>query len=99
MSRPRVFISYSRKDRRLEDGLADQLKVFESAGAIEVWDDRKLRPGDQWSPSIELAINKSSAAVLFISPKFLTSTYIMGNEVPHIRSRLLGGRIAVLPIL
>src|SRR5690242_884245 len=99
MSRPQIFMSYSRKDRRLEDDLADQIRVLERGRGIKVWDDQNIRAGDEWSPKLENEINKSSVAVLMISARFLTSSYIMTKELEHVMSRRDLGKLEVVPVL
>jgi hypothetical protein len=99
MSRPQIFMSYARKDKGLEGDLKEQLEVLERARGIKVWDDRKIRSGDEWSPKLELEINKSSVAILMITARFLNSSYIQETELPYMMSRRDIGKLEVVPVL
>lgn len=67
-SSPRVFISYSHKDRSVTSYIADQLK---RAGA-KIWiDSEKIRPGDSIGLLVRSAINAADA-VIFVLPPYMT---------------------------
>jgi TIR domain len=86
-ARPTVFVSYSHQDEARKDRLVKQLRVLELEGDLEVWDDRRIKAGDNWRPEIEQAMARARAAVLLISADFLTSGFIRGTEVPEILRR------------
>lgn len=81
-SRTRAFISYSHKDGRFLDELHDHLAFFERQGLIDVWDDRKLKPGDPWEDEIKRAIKSARVGILLISPAFLASEFVAHKELP-----------------
>lgn len=77
-----VFISYSHKDEKWKDELVTHLKVLEPEGVYQLWDDRQIQPGSDWKPQIENALNNADAAILMVSANFLTSNFILNEEVP-----------------
>ncbi|MCP4663505.1 MAG: toll/interleukin-1 receptor domain-containing protein [bacterium] len=99
MSRSTVFLSYSHADEPWKDRLVDHLQVLEVAGELDLWDDRRLKAGDEWQSEIEHAIDAASVAVLLISARFLTSPFIREQEVPRLLERRTSEGIRVIPVL
>jgi hypothetical protein len=95
----KLFISYSHKDKRWKDRLVKHLKVLEMDGMIELWDDSWLKPGDDWYPEIEKAINDAEAAILLISVDYLVSQFILNEEVPALLQRTAKEKMKIFPIL
>ncbi len=96
---PRIFISYSHDDEAWKDRVVSQLGVLEHEGLLSVWEDRQIAPGDDWLPEIETAIKSCSVALLLISAKFLTSKFILGNEVPALLQRREKEGVRVIPVI
>lgn len=80
--RTKVFISYSRKDRRWLKRLQVHLKPLERDGLIERWDDTRITPGNKWREEIQLAIDSAQTAILLVSADFLASDFIAKEELP-----------------
>ena len=81
MQQPTIFISYSHVDEEWKNRLVKQLNVLASEEHFKVWDDRLIAAGDNWYPAIEAAINTASVAILLISADFLTSSFILKNDI------------------
>ena len=96
---PSVFISYSHKDEEWKDRLHGQLGVLVEQKLIDTWDDRRIDVGDDWKPEIEQALQRANAAVLMISANFLTSKFILGNEVPRLLKRRDEEGLSVIPVI
>ena len=95
-----VFISYSHLDEVWKDRVQKQLKVLETAGIdLVTWDDRRISAGLDWRPEIERAIDACDVALLLISSNFLTSAFIMGNEVPPLLQRRQAANVPVIPVI
>ena len=92
---PRIFISYSHKDRKVKERLVTHLNV----PAADVWDDSLIKPGDDWFTEIERAMNRADVAILLISADFLTSRFILDKEVPVLLERRQSEGLLVYPIL
>jgi len=88
MAKPRVVISYSRRDVRWKDKLVEQLSVLEKNGVCEVWYDSRLLPGDNWPEEILRAMQQGDVAVLLLSASFLTSSFIRETELPLLLAKV-----------
>lgn len=94
----RVFISYSHADEAWKDRVVRQLGVLAGEG-LEAWDDRRIGGGDDWLPEIEKAIDACDVALLLISANFLTSKFILGQEIPALLQRREQQGIRVTPVI
>lgn len=84
MDKPTVFVSYSHQDETWKDKLVTHLGVLVNEDFFTIWDDRCIQTGKKWYPSIKQAIESSSVAILLVSADFLTSRFILGEEIPPI---------------
>lgn len=73
MSKRKVFISYSYKDKPSVDSL---IKALDDQ-KVEYWTDHKIRAGQEWMKEIEKALYSASVYLFFISPDFLASDWAM----------------------
>jgi tetratricopeptide (TPR) repeat protein len=94
-----IFISYSHKDEDWKDQLITQLRVLEPEGYYLLWDDRKIKAGDDWFQEIETALNRSNVAILMISADFLTSNFIREEEIPRILEYHEKKGVHIIPII
>jgi hypothetical protein len=99
MPRPVVFLGYSHKDETEKEQLVSHLKVLESAGLIELWVDDRIAGGADWEEEIKQAIARASVAILLISANFLTSDFILGQEVPAFLERRKNEGLTVFPVI
>ncbi len=99
MIKPTVFISYSHKDEAWKDRLVTQLGVLNQEGLLDLWNDRRIDAGEDWYQEIEEAMNKASVAMLLISADFLTSKFILSEEVPHLLERRDKGGLRIFPVI
>jgi tetratricopeptide (TPR) repeat protein len=83
-NRNRVFVSYSHKDKDWLNKFRDVLAPEIRNGRVDYWDDKELQPGDPWYDRIIESISVSRVAVLFVTPNFLSSRFIMEDELPRI---------------
>ena len=99
MTAPTVFISYSHKDEEWKDRLVTHLGVLQQEGLLGVWDDRRIEVGADWYPEIERAMQAASVAVLLVSANFLTSQFIIGEEVPRLLQRRAQQGVRIFPVI
>ncbi|MEM9548305.1 MAG: TIR domain-containing protein [Bacteroidota bacterium] len=95
----RVFISYSHKDEEWKDRLVSHLGVLEKENQLSVWTDRKIQGGEDWYPEIEKAIGMAQVAILMISANFLTSDFILKEEIPRLLKKRREGGMKILPLI
>jgi TIR domain len=96
---PTVFISYSHEDEAWKDRLLKHLAVLKQQGEVEVWDDRKIRGGDEWPAEIWKAMDAAQVAVLLVSANSLASEFILEKEVPYLLERRKRDGIFIFPVL
>ncbi len=96
---PQVFISYSHQDETWKDRLVTQLQVLVHQGLLDTWDDRRIGFGDDWKPQIDTALQNAKAAVLLISANFLTSKFILGEEIPTLLQRRDAAGLHIFPVI
>lgn len=80
--RDQVFISYSHKDDEHLQRLKVHLKPFEREHQIKVWSDKKIKASQKWREEIQNALERTAVAILLLSADFLSSDFIMDNELP-----------------
>jgi tetratricopeptide (TPR) repeat protein len=95
---PRIFISYSHQDEKWKDRVVRQLRVLALQG-LDTWDDRRISAGNDWLTDIEQALHACDVALLLISPHFLTSNFILNQEVPQLLQRRERQGIRVIPVI
>jgi class 3 adenylate cyclase len=95
-----VFVSYSHTDRGHLDELHTHLRPFLRRDNVDLWDDTRLEAGDLWRSRIEEALSRAGAAVLLVSPTFLSSEFIERHELPPLfeAARRCGLRIFWIPV-
>ena len=83
-TKPTVFICYSHKDEEWKDSLLPQFEQLAKLGILKVWDDRKIRAGEDWYARIQEVLNQTRFAVCLVSANFLNSSFCMAEEIPFL---------------
>jgi hypothetical protein len=91
-----VFVSYSRKDKEWLDRLKANLKPLVRKGALNVWDDTRIRAGEEWRAEIDQALARATVVVLLVSSDFLASEFIADVELPAILKAAQQGALKVI---
>jgi TIR domain len=94
-----VFVSYSHRDKQWLDRLQVHLRPLARGGDLELWDDTRLDPGDQWRTAIRGAIEQAAASVLLISADFLASDFVATEELPALLRRAERAGTRIIPII
>jgi adenylate kinase family enzyme len=99
LTRRKIFISYSHRDRKWLDRLLMHLMPIEREGGLDLWDDTKLLAGQNWKEAIRDALETAKVIVLLVSANFLASDFIAEGELPALLSRTNASGIAVIPVI
>ena len=99
MTKPTVFISYSHKDEDWKDRMVSHLKVLQMEDILDVWEDRRIETGEDWYPEIQKAMDQASVAILMVTVNFLTSKFILGEEVPRLMKRRAEEGLRIFPVI
>jgi len=98
-SRPTVFISYSRADRKWLTRLLVHLKPVEREKLLDVWADTRIAAGEKWKAELAEALERAAVAVLLVSADFLASDFIATNELPPLLEAARTRGTMILPLI
>jgi len=89
MAEPRktVFVSYAHKDRKWADELVKFLAPWIRDKRLDLWDDSRIEPGDDWRKEIKKSLEEATVAVLLVTQNFLASEFISKYELPLLLGR------------
>lgn len=93
-----IFISYSKQDKELRDGLLAHLRPLERQGII-TWHDRQILPGTEWDGEIKARLNAADIILLLLSSDFLATDYCTQVEIPEALRRHEAGEATVMPVI
>ena len=94
--RDQVFISYSHKDKRLQEELLMHLAPYLRSGSVTAWSDQQISSGSKWFTEIQAALSRTSVAVLLVSPGFLASDFIHKHELGPLLAEARAGGVQIL---
>jgi TIR domain len=100
LRKKQIFVSYARDDRRWLTRLEDYLKALANEGETDCWiDTDRLRPGAVWREELRGAIDAADCAVLLVSARYFSSTFIRDHELPAIlKAAERGCRLLVIKV-
>jgi hypothetical protein len=95
----KLFISYSHQDERHRKLLEIHLASLLREGAIKIWHDLKIVPGEHWHLSIGDSLDSADCVLLLVTPDFLASDYCYSIEMKQALKMHREGRIIVIPVI
>ncbi|MEQ1746933.1 MAG: COR domain-containing protein [Saprospiraceae bacterium] len=96
----KIFISYAHEDAVWLEKTKTHLGSLQHFDIeVEVWDDSRIRTGDNWKVAIEAALAETKVGILLVTPDFMASKFIKTEEMPALLEKVetSGGRI--MPVL
>lgn len=100
MSQPiKVFVSYSHKDESFKEELDIRLTLIHRKIPLEIWTDKKIKPGQLWDDKIKNALDNADVVLLLVSDYFLASNYITNIEIKKALEGFDAGKTTVIPIV
>jgi molecular chaperone DnaK len=94
-----IFISYAHEDSAWAQKVKKSLTIIALNNGYRVWIDRMIDTGKYWEEEIYSEIEKSSIAILLLSNDFLSSDFILKNELPRIFAEKERRYLQVFPIM
>lgn len=94
--RDSVFISYCQKDAKWLDLLTKHLTPFLQNTKMSIWDDRRIKAGDDWRAEIQAALQRAAVAVLLLTPDYLASDLNTNGELQHFLKVARNGGLKLL---
>jgi hypothetical protein len=76
-----LFLSYAHADAQIADTLRKHLAPLRHEGIIHDWQDRDIRPGENWDGEISTQLESADIVVALISADFVASDYAYGREL------------------
>jgi hypothetical protein len=94
-----VFISYRHADRNVVETLRDHLGWLENSDRINVFDDTKIRAGDDWDHVIKKELEGSDIIILVVTAKFMRSSYCTNTELEEALKYRSTRGVRVVPVI
>ncbi|MGI9417153.1 MAG: toll/interleukin-1 receptor domain-containing protein [Geminicoccaceae bacterium] len=94
-----IFVSYSHRDEGSKNLIVSHLRAAEHQGELAVWDDQRLDGGDDRRDEIDSALESADIGILLISQHFLTSNFIMDDDVKSLLKRKQREGLRFYPVL
>lgn len=91
-----IFISYAHEDDAERIKLGRHLRTVRM---FNVWDDREIPAGSDWSDEISGALDAADIVLLLVSVDFITSEYVQKVEIPRAIERHKDETSKVIPVL
>lgn len=91
--RKSVFVSYAHKDRKWADELVTYLAPWIRDGRLDLWEDSRISPGENWQEAIKAALEEAIVAVPLVTKDFMASDFIAKHELPFLLKRATERRI------
>ncbi len=95
----KIFIAYSRQDRKYLEDLRTYLHPLIEAERLEIWDDGEIIAGSNWNETIQNHLKSADIILLLISARSLASNYFYKKEMQHAIQRHENKEAIAIPII
>ena len=96
---PMAFVSYAHDNADQVVRLRDFWKPRERNGHYEIWFDEHIYEGEFWKETIKEKLYECDIAILMVTQSFLTSEFILDDELPDVLQRAREEEIEVFPVI
>ena len=93
-----IFVSFCQQDRPALERLRRFIDPLEREGLLDLWDESRLRGGDDRRQEIQRAIETSAVAVLLISQDYLASDELVEFELPLLLLQAEKKSLILIPV-
>lgn len=94
-----IFISYSRRDKKLLDEFRKHLTILERKGIVKIWYDGLIEAGENWENEVKNALSSADIILLLISSDFIASDYCYSIEMSKALELQKKGESKTIPII
>jgi tetratricopeptide (TPR) repeat protein len=94
-----IFVSYAHEDDFFRQELEKHLQALYRQKLIEVWHDRNISAGTDWTQQMREFLDTADIILLLISPDFLSSDYRYSVEMVRAMERHKARKARVIPII
>ncbi len=95
----KMFISYSKSDKAYLEEFKKQLSPYRRQNLVEIWDDSKIGPGEEWDNVIKRELAVANIIVLLISADLIATDYIWDVEMKEAMERHERKEATVVPVI
>ena len=97
--RLKAFVSYSHADEALKSEFIKHLHPLQRLGLLENWNDRNIKPGDEFDRTISFELDNADIIFLLVSVDFINSKYCYDVELERAIERHKRNKSRVIPII
>jgi internalin A len=72
---------------------------MQRTGLVQKWDDRLLKPGEEWRKGIDENLQRADIILLLVSADFLNSDFCWREEMERALERHQTGEARVIPVI
>ena len=94
----RAFLSYAHEDFAWRDRVLKQLGWLVNSGQLQAFDDRQIKPGEQWDPRIRGELEAAAIIIVLISENFVSSRFCTIEELVRAVERQRSGTADLIAI-
>lgn len=99
MNKIKIFIAYSREDKKIKNELLTALESIKLTGYVDTWDDSQIMIGDKWEDVLKKNLLTSDIYLFLVSSNSIASKYVREVELKHAIERANKGEAYLVPII